>query len=552
METTFISIHDLGPDARILYTSDSVIDILGWTPDEIVNKSAWDFFPAEELPFAQKFHEKRVSMDKAAVLAYCRVRCSDGSWVGCECCFTVVYDVIIVCTSIYRRGIASQQRALEAPLVRRIFSSSPRDPRYHMLSHISAKFKQPAKQQSHEPRAALFLNRFTRTLTIMYATSGLEEVIGIPAEVMRGRSFYYCIAENCLQDAIKCLENAKGNDSIAYLRFWFRDPRLDDHAPPPDDDSDEEMTTEMSEDMSEGGVNLGGEGASAHSSNSNAVLSTDGMDVDAADEIEPNSRTSSGDTTKEADTHEAIFGESRTLEESSASSQAASPEQRRASPPRLQVDPIELEAVVSCTSDGLVVCLRKARPMIPHPTQRPSRPVHENGLFAAPWALEPILPPIDTRPGVGFGSTFAPSLGPFGAKKPVSPPRAYRPEQSDFMSAIRDQAVFAWALTGINGALAEYATGQPRGESVPEKGYPVWASDPRHLAEMDQSSSGWHSGPDMYGSASLSPQDTRTSAHLFGDPGLDRNMGSRGASRGASSGHSSAGGHSGDGTSSMR
>ena len=41
-------------------------------------------------------------------------------------------------------------------------------------------------------------------------------------------SFYYCIAENCLQDAIKCLENAKGNDSIAYLRFWFRDPRTQD------------------------------------------------------------------------------------------------------------------------------------------------------------------------------------------------------------------------------------------------------------------------------------------------------------------------------------
>ncbi|KNE86511.1 hypothetical protein PSTG_20127, partial [Puccinia striiformis f. sp. tritici PST-78] len=53
----------------------------------------------------------------------------------------------------------------------------------------------------------------------MYATSALEEVIGIPASVMRGRSFYYCIAENCLQDSINCLENAKGNDSIAYLRF---------------------------------------------------------------------------------------------------------------------------------------------------------------------------------------------------------------------------------------------------------------------------------------------------------------------------------------------
>ncbi len=49
-------------------------------------------------------------MDKAAVLAYCRVRHRDGGWVGCECCFTIVYDVMIVCTSIYRQGIASQSK----------------------------------------------------------------------------------------------------------------------------------------------------------------------------------------------------------------------------------------------------------------------------------------------------------------------------------------------------------------------------------------------------------------------------------------------------------
>jgi hypothetical protein len=178
-----------------------------------------------------------------------------------------------------------------------------------MLSHISHKFTQPVKPVQHEPRAALFLNRFTRTLTIMYATSALEEVIGIPASVMRGRSFYYCIAENCLQDSINCLENAKGNDSIAYLRFWFRDPRADDPAPALDNDSDDEMTTEMSEDTSEGGVQLQSHGASS-SARSNAsaafgsaVESSDSMEVDdmvgAAED--PNSRTSSGDSGNEID-----------------------------------------------------------------------------------------------------------------------------------------------------------------------------------------------------------------------------------------------------------
>ncbi|KXS99851.1 hypothetical protein AC579_9480 [Pseudocercospora musae] len=513
METTFISIHDLTDNATILYSSDSVVDILGFTPDEIVNRSAWDFFPDDELPAARNFHRTRVATDKAAVLAYIRVRNADGQWIGCECCFTIVYDVMVVCTSVYRRGLKSDKRALEAPMVRRIFSSSPKDPRYHMLSHLSAKFSLPAKKTQHEPRAALFLNRFTRTLTIMYATSGLAEVIGIPADTMRGRSFYYCISENCLQDAVKCLENAKGNDSIAYLRFWFRDPRLDDEDAA-SDVSDEEMTTTDTT-SEEGGVHL----------RTSPLTDTPAgaMDIDSDE-----SRHSSGDSTRHTDTHEAIFGQARPAE-SSTSSLAPSPERERNSP-QVQRDPIELEAVISCTSDGLVVCLRRARPMIPHPIQRPSQPVHQNGFFAAPWAMEPMLPPMETRAAAGYAAGFAPSLGPQGARKGssnVSP--AAGPDQIDFMAAIREQAVFAWALTGINGVLADYAHGKPSGESLPWEGLPVWSSDPRAQPEKTKDLPGLGDGPGPHG-----PQ-------IFGDPGLDRNSSSASRGMGSNSGTNSSG-----------
>ena len=98
---------DLSDDARILYSSDSVIDILGYTPNELVNHSVWELFPPEELPYARSLHKRKVSMDKAAVLVYCRVRSKNGDWIGCECCFTIVYDVMIVCTSVYKRGLPS-------------------------------------------------------------------------------------------------------------------------------------------------------------------------------------------------------------------------------------------------------------------------------------------------------------------------------------------------------------------------------------------------------------------------------------------------------------
>jgi PAS domain-containing protein len=106
-------ITDLTPDARILYASDSIVDILGHTPDVVVNRPSWDFFHPAELPLAKQFHQRGVTLDKAAVLAYCQLRNNLGEWVGCECCFTIVYNVMVVCISVYHRGMEKSSQSYE-------------------------------------------------------------------------------------------------------------------------------------------------------------------------------------------------------------------------------------------------------------------------------------------------------------------------------------------------------------------------------------------------------------------------------------------------------
>ncbi len=94
---------------------------------------------------------------------------------------------------------------------------------------------------------------------------------------------------------------------------------------------------------------------------------------------------------------------------------------------------IELEAVVSCAFDGLVVCLREAKPILP----TSSRPhAYANGIFAAPWGPETVH-----LPGESQSSLI----------------------RTDFMSSIREVAAFAWALTGSNGELLDYIRGKPLG-----------------------------------------------------------------------------------------
>ncbi|KAL9041672.1 MAG: hypothetical protein Q9180_001127 [Flavoplaca navasiana] len=497
METTFISIHDLSLDARLLYTSHSIVDILGYTPQDVVGKSCWEYFHPDEIPFARAVHGRGVQLDKAAVLNYCQIKNRDGRWVGCECVFTIVHDVIIACTSIFRRGVNSQKRATAAPAIRRLFSSSPQDPRYHMLSYISNKFSQEIPRNIHEPRAALFLNRFTRTLTIMYATNGLADVLGITAEQLNGKSFYYCIQENCLKEAIKCLESAKANDSIAYLRFWFRDPRQDD---PPD--RDERMTDgNSSGDEDEGGVHLselmdedGSEHAvttgSSNMGSSRGASSTERSSVEPnyqpnrqSSDMDPNSRSSSGNSTDlGGNSNEAIFDQPAAAQSSSSSFSLPSPERDI---PSFQQCQIELEAVVSCASDGLVVVLRKARPTIPQISGPAAEPVdhpYRNGLFASPWATEPHMPPPPQRPLYAQHNEYRPNVALSSAATQADVPTV-QPVQgpatsTDFMNTIREVAVFAWALTGINGSLSQYSRGKPSGESQPPEGMPVWNARP--------------------------------------------------------------------------
>lgn len=50
------------------------------------------------------------------------------------------------------------------------------------------------------------------------------------------------------------------------------------------------------------------------------------------------------------------------------------------------------------------------------------------------------------------------------------------------MRSIRDVAVFAWALCGINGNLAAYSHGRPAGEATPPDGLPIWDPNAVHSA----------------------------------------------------------------------
>lgn len=347
-----------------------------------------------------------------------------------------------------------------------------------------------------EPRAAIIVNRFTRSLSIMFATNAVTSILGLDPDQILHTSFYECIQEACLGEAVRCMESAKANDSIAYLRFWSRDPRRPEDLEQESSDSEhsweqqeeEELKREDQIKQEESDVEpmfgrSSREGRSLSDTDSGGVPLTDNMDMDYRPKEEPQATVEEDVFMKdEPDTSPALLTASTSAwtkpsasTNPSSRNSSAGTEQRpqRSSGqqrPRYPVPSVELEAVVSCTSDGLVIILRRARPQIPIAHRPALTPGYSEGLFAAPWGLSPIQPHYSPERPHTFRSQMSPQSS--NLRYPME--ASGGPPLDELMKSIRDVAVFAWALVGINGTLAEHSSGVPTGESQPPDGLPIW------------------------------------------------------------------------------
>lgn len=219
----------------------------------------------------------------------------------------------------------------------------------------------------------------------MYATDAVAQILGLSPEELIDRPFYECIQPNCLDEAERCLESAKANESIAYLRFWYKDPRVDGNDP----DNGEEEADDSGDETDRGS------GSETDVKGSQSV--DDGMEID---------RQEAGRAVERIGSE----GRGEGTDRPQSGARSPSPCERPLQAP----GPFELEAVVSCTSDGLVVVLRRARPPIPDP-QPPIVPAafsYENGLFAAPWGHQPIEPYISPELLYNFRPPLLPQYMP--------------------------------------------------------------------------------------------------------------------------------------------
>lgn len=304
------------------------------------------------------------------------------------------------------------------------------DPRADMIRHLSPKFISPSTGQN-EPRAALFLNRFTRSLCILYSTEAVTDMLGITPDELKGKSFLECIQEGDVMEATDTIERSKENNSIAYLRFHWRDPRT------PVRRRRVMRTVGANTNITRGSDDrsqASRDGGNARSSvtpradvestaRSRNVLS-DAQQVDGEHGAESDAYSAEGDSDEDDEDSEGEDEDDIEEEEEFDDDEDDNGFHARSRPPLLfQNAPVE--CVISCTSDGLVAVLRRSRiPELEHQINRT--------VALAPWARRPVLPDPAT-----LGNQQYPT--------------------ETYMETIRQIATFAWNCTEINGTVRQYA-----------------------------------------------------------------------------------------------
>ncbi|TBU31838.1 hypothetical protein BD311DRAFT_77574 [Dichomitus squalens] len=206
---SFIGIVDFTEDATWVYCSESVYDLLGYEPHELIGTPSLNLVHPDEFSEVKELHYTTISQDQAAVLAYLRMKHKDPykGYILCGISRTVCQNVLVGSVSFAAPGPKAMHNASTAQEVK-IITPTAKDLEFRRWNDPNPMPPCPIpSSRSHSPdirrrdrkeaitfdplpeqsiRTALILDRFSVNCGILYCSNDSL----ISTTVCMGRSFF--------------------------------------------------------------------------------------------------------------------------------------------------------------------------------------------------------------------------------------------------------------------------------------------------------------------------------------------------------------------------
>ncbi|KAG0311703.1 hypothetical protein BGZ99_009979, partial [Dissophora globulifera] len=217
----FIAFHDLTPEARFLWLSPSIYDVVGYTPDELVGRPGYDIVSKEDTSQTRVAHKENFISDLVASQVTLRVIAKDGHFVPCVSVISLCYDFLISWVTMVHPDPGSYkllrtQSTAMTPLVGTRKQEFERIKRHHEAFAANSWGTQIMEP---ELRVCMILNRFSRNLNVMYASSACERVFHIDSEEIVGKPILLFIRADDIASFVEQMDMVKSSAAITHMRF---------------------------------------------------------------------------------------------------------------------------------------------------------------------------------------------------------------------------------------------------------------------------------------------------------------------------------------------
>ncbi|KAG2198836.1 hypothetical protein INT47_000752 [Mucor saturninus] len=233
MSNSWISIYDNSQEARLMYVSESITDLTGWEPEQVIGVGGYDFFHPTDHAALRKVHVSNVINEKMSSMVSYRFKCRNGSYVPIETIVHYCHDVLITCNFMYDpQSTDHKMRANTADHVYTCLSdgslqlSGAWNDRADLLEDAMATnvWHFHNGNYSREKRFSLILNRYSDALNIVYASRLSQELVSLDIPNSIGMSFFDFVPERDVETLHAQIDLAKEHDMIVRIRFdWITD-----------------------------------------------------------------------------------------------------------------------------------------------------------------------------------------------------------------------------------------------------------------------------------------------------------------------------------------